>query len=127
MIALIIAALLASGVGLGATLRYEAWATVTASASTGEPSVERVRGVPFERGDVHRTSFLRVTAPAMSRVQTPGGAAGHDGPHAAVLGAEPSRLALVTRRPVVHGADVRHGQVPRPELTAHSSRAPPTA
>ena len=124
MIALIIAALLASGVGLGAPLRYGADAA--AYAPSGEPSVERVHKVPFERGDVHRTAYLRATAQAIWRVQTPGGAAGSDRPRAAMLGAEPSRLALLTRRPVVEGADVRLGQVPRPELTAHSSRAPPT-
>ena len=126
MIALIIVALLASGAGLGATPQPEAYAAVTTSVSTGERSIERAHGLPFEHGGVRRRAILRATAPAMSRVQTPGSAAGTDRPRAAALVAEPLRLALVMRRAAVPGAEVRRGHVPRPELPAHPSRAPPT-
>ncbi len=127
MIGLIIAALLASRAGLGGSLPHETYAA-TSPAAIGEPSVERAHRTPFEHEGVRRTAFLRATAPAISRVQPPSGTAGTDGPRTtAVLGAEPSRLELVTRHTAGQGVDVRHRHVPVPEQPAVSSRAPPTA
>ena len=125
MIALIIVALLASGAGPGASLRKQAYAAVSASSSPGERSVERAQGTPVERDGLRRTAVLRATAPAVSRVQAPGGAAGSDGPRAAAHEAPPSLLELVTVRVASLGADVGGPHVPRPEQRAHSSRAPP--
>src|SRR5688572_20003167 len=124
MIALIIVALLASGAGPGASLRKQAYAAVSTSSSPGERSVERAQGTPVERDGLRRTAVLRGTAPAVSRVQAPGGAAGSDGPRA-THEAPPSLLELVTLRVASLGADVGRPHVPRPEQRTHSSRAPP--
>ena len=128
MMVLIVVALLTSGAGLGASLRHEADAAVVTGAPTGERSVERVHGRPFEREGVRQTAFLRATAPAISRVQPPSGAAGTDVPRAAAAtGAESLLLALVLVRAAGRGADARRRHIPLPERPALSSRAPPAA
>lgn len=127
MIVLIIAALLASGAGLGASPSNEASAATSTPTSAAERSVERVRrAAPSERSGVRRTAFIRATAPAILRVQAPSGAAGNDIPRsAAALGADSSLLELVTRRATGGDPDVSRSSVPRPEQPAPSSRAPP--
>ena len=128
VIVLIIAALLASGAGLGALPWNEAYAAASTPPATGERSVERVRRAPpSERNGVRRTAFIRATAPAILRVQASSGAAGNDSPRsAAEPGADSSLLELVTRRATGGNPDVSRSYVPRPEQPAPSSRAPPT-
>jgi hypothetical protein len=125
-VALIIVALLASGAGLGASPWREAYAAVPAAPSASERSVAPTPGPPAEREGLRRTPVLRATAPAVSRVQAPGGSTGPDGPRGA-LDAKSALLELVIVRVPSAGADVRRGHVPRPEQPAPSSRGPPFA
>jgi hypothetical protein len=125
MIALVVVAPLASGDSLGALLRKPAHAAVSTASSRGERSVERAQGTPVERDGMRRKAVLRAPAPAISRVQAPGGATGPDGSRAAAPGAQSSLLELVTVRGASLGADVGRPHVPRPDRRAPSSRAPP--
>lgn len=125
MIALIIVALLASRAGLGVSVPREAYAAVVGLASTGEPSVDRAHGTPFEPRGAARRTFLRGTAPAISRVQTPSGAHGADGSRAAAHGATLAGLELGTRPASGQLAAVTPRGATAPGQPAPSSRAPP--
>jgi hypothetical protein len=127
IIALVVAALLASREGASASPRTEAYAAVSIASPTGDPSVAPTQDTPAERGGLRRTAVLRGSAPAVSRVHAPGGATGRDGPRAAALDAETPLLELVTVRVASLGADVRRRHVPRTEQRAPSSRGPPFA
>ena len=125
MIALIILALLASGAGFGVFAPAEAYAAFTRIAPTGERSVDRAHGTPFERRGATRKTLLRATAPAISRVQTPTGSYGADGPRTAALGATLPDFELGTRHASGQLGAVAPRSVTSPGQPAPSSRAPP--
>ena len=127
IIALVMAAVLASRERPSASLRTEAYAAVSVASPTGDRSVEPMQGTPGERDGLRRTAVLRGSAQAVSRVHVTGGATGRDGPRAVALDAETTLLELVTVRAASLGADVRRRHVPRPEQRAPSSRGPPVA
>ena len=125
MIALIIAALLASGAGIGVSAPAEVYAAVAGIVPIGERSVGRTHGTPFERRGATRKTLLRATAPAISRVQTPSGSCSGDGPRSAALGTTLRDFGLGMRRASGQLGAVAPRSATSPGQPAPSSRAPP--
>jgi hypothetical protein len=124
-IALIVVALLGSSAARAGWVVRNSQPAAPTPASASERSVERVHRRPLEHESAAWGPFLRATAPALTRVQRPGGA-GADGPRSLIaLSAERTTFELVPR-PAPGGAVLaREEAVSSPGQPAPTSRAPP--